>query len=137
MPKSSSKKQPKVSKPVALIVVLTFAAVVVLVIVGLIRAVIGPGYKEYEGQCAPSSLSENERDYGDMFIDCSDPEAHWEITDVYTSEPSRADWSSTASARRWLERECDVNDEDGPARRALVFSLKNENGFLACAVAVE
>jgi hypothetical protein len=130
-----SKKQPQVSKPVAVVVVLVLVAVVVALIVGLVK-LMGPGYTRYEGQCLPRSVSENERDYDEMFIDCSDPDAHWEVTKVYTSEPRRADWSSTADARRWLERTCGVDDQDGPAREAFVFRLKDENGFLACATAV-
>lgn len=135
MPKSSSKKQPQVSKPVAVLVVLGLTAVVVLLIVGLVR-VMGPGYEGYEGQCLPSKVAESDRDYDEMFIDCSDPDAHWEITNVYTSEPSTDAWDSKSQATRWLERKCDVDDEEGPAREAFVFRLKDDRGFLACAVAV-
>lgn len=133
MSKSSPVKPP--SKPVAILVVLGLAAVVVLIIVGIVRAM-GPGYSQYEGQCLPSRVTETDRDYDEMFIDCSDSEAHWEITKVYTSEPSPDAWSSKSAATRWLERKCDVNEEEGPEREAFVFRLNDDRGFLACATAV-
>lgn len=128
------KKQPHVSKPVAVAVVLGLVVVVVALIVGLVR-LMGPGYTRYEGQCLPSAVDEDDRDYDDTFIDCSDAEARWEVTKVYTNEPTRADWSTEAKARRWLERACDVDDE-GPAREAFVFRVKDDRGFLACATEV-
>jgi hypothetical protein len=131
-----SKKQPQVSKPVAVIVVLALAAVVIALVVGLVK-LMGPGYTRYEGQCLPNDAGETDRDYDEMFVDCSDADAHWEITKVYTSEPRNADWSSKTEARRWLERTCDVNDPNGPSRRAYVFRLNDEKGFLACATAIE
>lgn len=131
----SKSKQPTVSKPVAVMVVLGLLAVVVLAIVGLVR-VMGPGYEDYEGQCVASGVSESDRDYDEMFIDCSDEAAHWEITKVYTSEPVADAWSSKSAANRWLERKCDVDEEEGPEREAFVFRLNDDRGFLACAVAV-
>jgi hypothetical protein len=132
----SKTEKPTVSKPVAVIVVLALLAIVVIVIVGLVR-LMGPGYEGYEGQCLPSGVSESDRDYDEMFIECSDPEARWEITKVYTSEPTTDAWSSKSAATRWLERTCDVNEEEGPAREAFVFRVKDGRGFLACAVAVD
>ncbi|THV26442.1 hypothetical protein [Glycomyces paridis] len=128
-------KQPNVSKPVAVAVVIGLVAVVVLIVVGLAK-LLGPGYDQYEGQCLASEVNENDSNYDDLFIDCSDAAAHWEVTKVYTSEPAHADWSSESSARRWLERACDV-DAEGPDRKALVFRVNDDRGFLACATALD
>jgi hypothetical protein len=130
-------KKPTVSKPAALLVVLGLAVVVVLLIVGLVK-LIGSGYADYEGQCLPSDVQEqsNNPKYGDMFIDCSDPDAHWEVTRVYSSEPSNADWSTESKARRWLERECDVTSANASDRAAFVFREGTSTDFLACATAV-
>jgi hypothetical protein len=133
----NSKKQPQVSKPVAVIVMLVLAAVVIALVVGLFKLIGGPGYTQYEGQCLPNDVSESDRDYDEKFVDCSDANAHWEITEVYTSEPRNADWSTKTEARRWLERTCDVNNPNGPARKVYIFLLKDEKGFLACATAID
>jgi hypothetical protein len=128
--------KPTVSKPVAVVVVLVLVAVIVLIIVGIVRA-FGPGYTDYEGQCVRSNVSEADRDYDEMFIDCSDSEAAWQVTKVYTTEPSTDAWNTKTDARLWLERKCNVGEEDGPERRAFVFRLKDDHGFLACAAAVD
>jgi hypothetical protein len=133
---AKSNSKPQISKPVAIVVVFALVALVVLAVVGIVRA-FGPGYSAYEGQCLRSNVSEGDRDYDEMFIECSDSEAAWQVTNVYTTEPSTDAWNTKTDARLWLERKCDVGTENGPERRAFVFRLKDDHGFLACATAVD
>ncbi|THV43363.1 hypothetical protein [Glycomyces buryatensis] len=128
----------KVSKPVALIVMSVVLIGAIALIVGLIRLIGSGGYARYEGQCVSSNVSVTDRDYDEKFIECTDSEAHWEITKVYTSEPFADAWETKSTAQRWLDKKCDVNDSgDGPEREAFVFRVNDDRGFLACAVAIE